>query len=62
VPGFHDQPSQPFSLGQANAGELQAELFAVDPSHDGLFDAKRPLKIIEKQRQFQDHPNLYSDR
>ena len=43
---FHDQVSQPFTLSQANAGELQAELLAVDPAHDGLIEPKRPLKIV----------------
>ncbi len=61
-PGFHDQASQSFSLSQANAGEFQAELVAVDPPHNGLIDAERPLKIRKKQRQFPYHPNCHVDR
>lgn len=60
--GFHDQVSQPFALGQANTGELEAELFTVDPAHNGLIDTERPLEIRKKQGQFQDHPDRHVDR
>lgn len=59
---FHNQVSQPFSLSQANTGELQAELPTIDPANKGLIDAERPFKIIKKQRQFEEHSDLHFDR
>ncbi len=48
-PGFHDEVSQPFSLGKADVGKLQAELIAVDPPNNGLVDSEGPLKVRKEQ-------------
>lgn len=40
-PDFHDETSQPLTLNQSNAGELQAELFAVGPAGSHFSDRVR---------------------
>jgi len=47
-------------LSQPDAGELQAELIPIDPTHESLIDSERPLKIRKKNRDRLQHIRTFT--
>jgi len=56
---FHNDGSYSFSLGRPDPCQLETERLSVDPSHEGFVDTQRPVLVLKKQGQAEQHADLY---